>query len=169
MNRGKLCLYQGFIEMTLLIFFSLFPVFQTRKPNSNNKTENELYIYIYIYIYIYYKSPCWNPFKNISINIYIYIHRNIFLQISTRWFTCWKGVWCSAKYPAFVNSALATFVLNVLVYLTTNVPNLIADFAVFMWAISIDLFAFFNLTSQQFVSKHSNNRTDPLHPAVTNL
>ena len=24
--------------MTLLIFFSLFPVFQIRKPNSNNKT-----------------------------------------------------------------------------------------------------------------------------------
>ena len=41
MNRGKLCLYQGIIEMTLLIFF-LFPVLQTRKPNSNNKTENEL-------------------------------------------------------------------------------------------------------------------------------
>ena len=42
MNRGKLCLYQRIIEMTLLIFFSLFPVFQTSKPNSNNKTENEL-------------------------------------------------------------------------------------------------------------------------------
>ena len=39
MNRGKLCLYQGIIDMTLLFFF-LFPVFQTRKPNSNNKTEN---------------------------------------------------------------------------------------------------------------------------------
>ena len=38
MNRGKLCLYQGIIEMTLLIFF-LFPVFQTRKPNPTIKQK----------------------------------------------------------------------------------------------------------------------------------
>ena len=39
MNRGKLCLYQGIIEITLLIFFSLFPVFQTRKPNPTIKQK----------------------------------------------------------------------------------------------------------------------------------
>ena len=39
MNRGKLCLYQEIIEITLLIFFSLFPVFQTRKPNPTIKQK----------------------------------------------------------------------------------------------------------------------------------